>query len=439
MPDNTPEPTALAGREAPSKSPDPAPSARATDSLQDVTNIARKLAAHGGGTASLDLAFDLVLHEIVEQARAVSGATGAAIALSRDGKMVCRATTGESAPDLGVSVEAASSLTRTCLKNATIQQCQDTEADPRVDSETCGRLGVRSMLLVPLVDANGAFGVLQLFSSSPNAFGGQEMATLSRLADRVVENRRVVLQSPKPAAMPDDVQVSVPDQLKSEKSNFEPIPEDDVFPTESAITNATELWTAVLFLLVIVAAISLGIVVGWSNGRKAATTSRVPAQSNAGAAERTQSPMNPSTRDGVADYTNSIKISSNSQNEEKSAADPAGSLVVTENGKVIFRSPSGPSNHGPKQSASKPGARVLIHRVEPNYPPDARAQHLEGTVVLNVEIGEDGHVSKAVVASGNPLLASAAVQAVRQWQYEPDSEGRVSQVKIALQFTLPAN
>ena len=141
----------------------------------------------------------------------------------------------------------------------------------------------------------------------------------------------------------------------------------------------------------------------------------------------------------MSDSSSGINLSSNSGNEAKSVAIPAGSLVVTDKGKVIFRSPSGLSNHGPKDSASKPGARVLIHRVEPNYPPDARDQHLEGTVVLNVEIGEDGHVSKAVVASGNPLLASAAVQAVRQWQYEPDSKGRVSQVRIALQFTLPVN
>ena len=168
MPDNTRVQADLAGSKTPSKSTDSAASSLATDSLQEITEIARKLAAHGGGSPSLDLAFDLVLHEIAEQARVASGATGAAIALTRDGKMVCRATTGDNAPDLGVSVEAASGLTGICLRTGNVQQCVDTDSYPGVDAETCRRLGVRSMLLIPLVDADQAFGVMELFSSSPS-------------------------------------------------------------------------------------------------------------------------------------------------------------------------------------------------------------------------------------------------------------------------------
>jgi hypothetical protein len=67
----------------------------------DVATIAKTLAAHGGGAASFDLALDLILNEVVEQARLATGATGAAVALARDGEMVCRATTGADAPDLG--------------------------------------------------------------------------------------------------------------------------------------------------------------------------------------------------------------------------------------------------------------------------------------------------------------------------------------------------
>src|SRR5260221_7058896 len=67
----------------------------------DVTSVASKLAEHVGGENSTDLALDLVLNEIVEQARLATTATGAAIALLRDDEMVCRATSGASAPDLG--------------------------------------------------------------------------------------------------------------------------------------------------------------------------------------------------------------------------------------------------------------------------------------------------------------------------------------------------
>ena len=70
-----------------------------------VTDVAQTLVAHGCGVASVSLAFDLVLNDFVEQARDETGARGAAIALVRDGEMVCRATT---APDLVVCLDAAS-------------------------------------------------------------------------------------------------------------------------------------------------------------------------------------------------------------------------------------------------------------------------------------------------------------------------------------------
>jgi len=438
MPDDSRAQADLAGREIASKTPVPAPIPGTTDSPQEITEIARKLAAHGGGAASLDLAFDLVLHEIVQQARAVSGATGAAIALSRDGKMVCRATSGENAPDLGVSVEAGSRLTGICLTTGVIQHSRDTESDARVESETCRRLGVRSMLLIPLVDGDGTFGVLQLFSSLPNAFGDQEIATLLRLADRVSENRTLTLQSPKPAAGPDDVQGFLPEQLQSKKStDGERAPQNPV-PSESAVGRSSEIWTGGLFLLVIITAIALGIVVGWSNGRKATPTPRVVPQSNAVSAERDQVPTNTSVPDAASASPGRVDPSSNVHNQAKSVVVPVGSLVVTENGKVIYRSPEDSGNPSLKPFVGQPDARELMHRVEPDYPPKARAQHIEGMVILELEIAGDGSIANTAVVSGNPLLASAAVQAVRQWHYRPDPGG-ASRTRVTLQFTLPVN
>src|SRR5215475_4322782 len=78
------------------------PSGQATQFFSDssnLTQVAQTLAAHGGGAVSVELALDLVLNEVVEQARAATGATGAAVALFRDGELTCRATAGENAPD----------------------------------------------------------------------------------------------------------------------------------------------------------------------------------------------------------------------------------------------------------------------------------------------------------------------------------------------------
>jgi periplasmic protein TonB len=64
-------------------------------------------------------------------------------------------------------------------------------------------------------------------------------------------------------------------------------------------------------------------------------------------------------------------------------------------------------------------AGELIRRVQPEYPEIARATHLSGTVRLQAIIGTDGTVRDLDVLSGSPILARAAVEAVRQWRYRP--------------------
>jgi len=68
--------------------------------------------------------------------------------------------------------------------------------------------------------------------------------------------------------------------------------------------------------------------------------------------------------------------------------------------------------------ASIPEGKI-VHKVQPVYPPDAIDQHVEGVVKIKILIGADGHVTKAHIASGHPLLVHAALQAVRQWVYQP--------------------
>ena len=64
-------------------------------------------------------------------------------------------------------------------------------------------------------------------------------------------------------------------------------------------------------------------------------------------------------------------------------------------------------------------AGALIYRVDPLYPQIARAIHLSGTVRLRAIIATDGSVQSLEVLSGSPILARAAVAAVRQWRYRP--------------------
>ena len=61
----------------------------------------------------------------------------------------------------------------------------------------------------------------------------------------------------------------------------------------------------------------------------------------------------------------------------------------------------------------------LIHDVQPSYPPRARLAHIQGMVVLQAVIGKDGTIQNLQVVSGPPMLAQAALEAVKQWRYKP--------------------
>jgi TonB family protein len=79
----------------------------------------------------------------------------------------------------------------------------------------------------------------------------------------------------------------------------------------------------------------------------------------------------------------------------------------------------GASNGRPVRISSADGR--LVKKVEPLYPLDAKLLRLEGTVVLRTVIDKTGDVSSVFALSGPPLLESAAVEAVKQWQYRPFS------------------
>jgi TonB family protein len=97
----------------------------------------------------------------------------------------------------------------------------------------------------------------------------------------------------------------------------------------------------------------------------------------------------------------------------------------------------------PSESAEKQLERVrrggtvqaarLTHRVTPEYPPLARAEHLQGTVRLHAIIGRDGAIQELRVMKGACSLAKAAVEAVRQWRYSPTLlEGRPVEVDTTI-------
>ena len=149
-------------------------------------------AAQGGGNlsaeVSVELALEIVLNEIVEQACLATGATGAAIILERDGEMVCRASSGANAPELGSRLGGDAGLTAECIRTRQVQRCEDALTDARADAEASRSLGVRSVVVLPLLRNDQLAGLLEVFSARAGAFDQRDEIRLEALAARVLKN-----------------------------------------------------------------------------------------------------------------------------------------------------------------------------------------------------------------------------------------------------------
>jgi len=81
----------------------------------------------------------------------------------------------------------------------------------------------------------------------------------------------------------------------------------------------------------------------------------------------------------------------------------------------------------------------LIHRVQPEYPVLARQARIQGPVVLRAVISPEGNIENLQVVSGHPMLAPAALAAVRQWRYRPyylNGEPVEVDTQVTLNFVL---
>jgi len=437
--------------------------------------LATALSAHGGGALSADLALDLVLNEIVEHARLATGATAAAIALARGDEIVCRATTGANAPDLGVRLDVHSGLSGECVQSKKWQRCDDTETDSRVNAEVCRGLGVRSILVFPVVREDKLLGVFEIFSPRPNAFSDREIQTLQALSRSIVNNvdRAADVLAPPAPVFPSSstavatsaaaTEVESDDHLAVDPTQLDHTPPDAPISVDSLSGTTTDSkprprdpWMSVLTLAVIALALFLGWMMGYvpsqrglvGSKAKNATTPGVPAKPPLNPALGASAAVPASDRPSPTVAT-PAPASSQPSRPQPSAAGvlPADDLVVYENGKVIFRTPPPTSRHSAKDTITTPvtvpskvADEYLMQRVEPEYPAPAREQHIQGPVVLEALVGKDGAVEKLSTISGDSQLAVAATDAVRQWRFKPfyrNGAPEEFQTQITVSFRLP--
>jgi TonB family protein len=420
----------------------------------------------GGGAPSADLALDLVLNEIAELARVSTNAAGVAIALTRSGELVCRATTG-SAPDMGIRLNPHAGLSGLCLQTKSVQLCDDTESDSRVDSEACRGLRARSILVVPIRKKETVLGLLEAFAPNADHFREHDIATLESFCRQIVNE---IDHSIRSSAVP-KLPVSA-----AEDTNLAPEHSRRFGSTLRVSDRST--------LLLICAVIVTALVLGWTLGRTDRRHLSVPslARTDAKLTPGKDSPQSNSVQKGtpansVATTTDSPPASVSrqtdlaksqvkkiapglSESKNSSAVSSNGGLVVSQNGRVLFREGNGQGLKAPKADTGapveQPGRIVpagktnlltldaandyLTYRVEPQYPAAARQERIQGPVVLRVMVGKDGGVQQVQLLSGDSKLAVAASSAVVQWRFKPvlrAGQPVEFETQITVDFKLP--
>jgi TonB family protein len=418
---------------------------------------------------------DSILRAATDAARALTGAHGTALALRTNGAIVCRARSGDIAPELGAPINVESGISGECLRAATILVCNDAATDTRVDLEACLALGVRSIIVVPLRGAMGMAGILEAFSTRAYAFGAEQIDSLRALAEiaETAYDREGRSQTPGPASA-----ASRP-SLFARPVSVQQIPASKFSDEHSP---KRRYWIPA----VVVVALLLVSTVVWLSWREPAEIAASESVARALSATEESSgrpaprvlPLKPDP--GVAgrqsDRLRTKNVLQNAAEIESAASGPGLSNSAPDQSDLssavnptLRSAPPSLASEPPPPSievatstipdqldglnsvpAALPafGASVstgvtegsLIHKVDPTYPPEARNQRLAGPVVLDASIAEDGSIHEVKVVSGSPLLAAAATAAVRQWRYRPyrlSGKPIAVQKRITIVFTHP--
>jgi TonB family protein len=473
-----------------------------------------------------------MLGAIADAALNLTGATGVALAMWKDGAMVCRARSGETAPPLGAQLSADKGISGECLRTGKTQHCIDTEKNRLVDVEVCRTLGLRSIAVLPIQGWRGINGILEAFSTEPAAFNPHHLAVLEQLAGLAEKARAAKPVGASPTAIVPTGPVVAPVD-KPEPAGL--LPASDRFVDfaralvgrRPVVLGVVGLTTILLLGLVIwlgwrgndgsesktrvvdpssVLASNTagsssvvptgGIPVGgapsnhpaltdhtvgqravdqrvagqrvpdndsvWkpnpggellaSSGKpSAARTVKTAAELDAAEAQKnrrsaatvgaTSAPQQ-ALAPGVSSNSTASNSSSDSHGDETASLGPP-PLAVEQSSSalsgVLSSKAMMPSLSAQRISQGISGGQ-LIHRVPPVYPSQAKAMRMEGKVVLDATVMEDGSVRDLKVVQGPPVFTTSAVDAVKKWRYKPfvlDGKAVKSPMRIVVDFKLP--
>ena len=123
-----------------------------------------------------------VVHVIVEKVHELTGGTGAMVELVHDEDLFYLAASGTASAFVGFHVPIDGSLSGRAVREKSPMQCDNADLDPRVDGEACRTIGVRSMIIAPLLHGEVVLGALKSISTQAGAFRDIDAYVLQILA-----------------------------------------------------------------------------------------------------------------------------------------------------------------------------------------------------------------------------------------------------------------
>ena len=129
---------------------------------------------------------EAALQLLAERARYLTGASGASIGLRVGGELFCRAAAGPSALEVGSRFPVETAIMAKSLHLGQIRRCHDTQKESPVSAEDWAELGIRSLMVAPLVREGATVGVFELVAERDHAFEDRDVAMLQRLSEMIL-------------------------------------------------------------------------------------------------------------------------------------------------------------------------------------------------------------------------------------------------------------
>lgn len=379
-----------------------------------------------------------VLQAAAQWAATITGADGAAIAVGSASGMRCCASFGN-APVVSSPVSSTSGLSGICLQTSKLVQCDDTEMDTRVDAVACRKLDLRSVLVVPVLVDRSLRAMIEVFSSKPHAFDARHQQDLARVSDSLAALLAHPSSEPSISAVNLTAEENAPSTTVEGATKVANIPAFTIrhsFPSTVAAESGTATAPAEV---------------------------RTGASAMAGSAEPlapssvTWRSLSPASKAAivcaglvfllaVAGYlvsrhptSSPVAVTAGAPTSlERSAQASTGAEITFDQTDLSVTAPveARPAQGAEQRSQIIPGK--LIRTVEPTYPTSARDSGIGGAVVLSAIVSRTGAVESVKFVRGPEPLAEAAMDAVRQWVYEPyrrKGEPIAVQTTIIVKFT----